>query len=211
MLRPVLVFLALLSLACAGVDQPSQPAGYDQPVQPSGYGQPVQPGSPLQPAQPVNYGQQQAGPPPSNAYTIMGPAQSPDGGVMWVDSLGRITGMYAEGFLMFGMNGQLYWARDPYGGWYGVGADGQLAPLQGMPQELMVWPGVQTVLPGGYTLPAPQAPPQYTGGGGGYDPSLQGIQTMNDMYHDTNMTIIENMNSPSVDYYDQDYQYIGTW
>lgn len=200
MLRPILAALALLSLACAGVDQPAQPTGYGQPG-----------ATPMQPAQPAGYGQPGTGAPPQNAYTIQGPVQGDDGAVMWVDSYGRITGMYPDqGFIMFGANDQLTYARDPYGTWYGV-QGGQLIPLAGMPPELMSWPGVQTMLPGGYTLPAPAAPPTYAGGGGGYDPSIQVMQNINDMYHETNMTIIDNMAPEQVDYYGNDGQYLGTW
>ncbi len=199
-LRLLLVCSALTALACGGL----------APTDPTMAG-----GAPMQPVQPANYGQQGAGVAPSNAYTIQGPYQGDDGAILWIDSLGHMTGMYAEGYLAFGMNNQLFAARDPYGTWYGVN-NGQLYPIQGMPQELMSWPGVQTMLPGGYTLPAAQQMPVgYAsgggGGGGGYDPSLQVMQNVNDMVNQTNMTIIDNMSSPSTDYYDSDYQYIGSW
>ncbi len=203
MLRPTIAVLTILSLACAGVDQPD----YSQPAQP-GYGQP---GAPMQPVQPTNYGQPQTSPPPANAYTIMGPAGTGDGGLMWVDSDGRITGMYPdEGSLMFGMNDQLVWTRNAYGDWFLV-QNGELVQLAGMPPELMSWPGVQTVLPGGYALPAPKPVPTYAGGGsGGYDPSYEIMRQTQQMDHETNMAIIENMGSEPVDYYD-DGVYVGTW
>lgn len=195
-MRKVLAALALLSLACAGVDQPTQPPAASYAPTTSG-----------QPAQPT----QQA-----VAYSVQGPIAGPDGALVWMDTSGRLTGMYPDqGMLMFGTSDQLAWTRDAYGGWYAV-QGGQLVPISGMPPELVAWPGVQSGLPGGYTLPAPQPPPAQYASSGGYDPSTISIMSdINDMYHDTNMQIIENMGDgragPVTDYYNDDGTYVGSW
>jgi hypothetical protein len=160
-------------------------------------------------------GQQQqwgAGPPAGSVAVpqVSGPVQTPDGALVWMDGMGRLTGVYPDqGMLFFGTQAQISVSRDAYGTWYAVQAD-KLTPLGGMPDELMQWPGVTTDLPGGMQLPAPVSPPA-AASGAGYDPSIAAMQNMNNMYHETNMSIIDNMSTPSTDYYSNDGQYLGSW
>ncbi len=196
MLRLTLAAALLLSLACAGIEPPAAPA--DDHPQPIGYG------SPPPMTQPAAQ---------TAAPTIQGPMPGDDGALMWVDSAGRITGMYpSDNFLMFGMNGQMVCMRDAYGNWYSVQGE-QFVPLTGMPPELASWPGVMTGLPGGYTLPGPRAAPSYAGGGGGGYAAPSG--NINDMYHDTSMEIIGNLPDgragPVADHYNDDGTYAGSW
>ena len=185
-MRLFLACILLFALACAGLDAPP----------------------PAQPTQPVA-----AQPAPD---TIQGPFSGQDGAVVWVDSLGRTTGMYpADGILMFGQGDQLTWTRDAYGAWYGV-QGGQLVPLAGMPPELAAWPGVQAGLPGGYALPGPRPRPAPQPGmpaSSGYDPSI--MAGVNDMYNDTSLEIINNLPDgragPVTDYYNDDGTYAGPW
>lgn len=141
---------------------------------------------------------------------VAGPFTGPNGVSYYTDPSGRLTLMDGTGVVYLAQpDGNIVYARDAWGGWYTV-AGQNMSPVGGMPAEAATWPVAAQI-------PVAQAAPQggYTGygaQGGGYDPgTMQIMMDMNNSYHDTSMTIIDNMASDPVDYYTPDYQYVGSW
>ena len=196
----VVVVLGVLGLACAG--NPNQgmygaQGAYGQP----GYGQP---GYGMQGQQ----GQQgMQGMQGQQGYPVGGPFPGPDGSSYYTDPMGRVTMLDGQGNVYLGtfqgQNVVIFGMRDAYGNWYSVDAAQNVAPVQGVPPQVSQWPAVASV-------PVAQAP-RNTGSGGYSQQDMQMMMQMNQMYNDTNMTIINNMAPDSVDYYSSDNQYLGTW
>ncbi|MBT3221261.1 MAG: hypothetical protein HN348_19435 [Proteobacteria bacterium] len=157
-----------------------------------------------------------------------GPVYDQQGNQIWTDAMGHQTIIEAgTGNMWFAHNNQFLYGVNPQGQFHAVTPQG-VVPIVQMPPELAQWPMPQAQAqaqqgyqqqPQGYQLPQGYQANQQQGwdqgqawdGGGGMDQGTFDIMMdINNMNHETNMNIINNMVSDPIDYY-EDNQYIGTW